>query len=249
MTAMYVYGVTYAETKVPDSVRGIENATVTVVPQGRCGALVSELAGDRPLGHRSDLLAHEGVLEHLSQAQVPVLPFRFGAVMTGPSEVAGELLGAHQEQFLAELGHLAGRIELVVKGRYESDRAYLEVLAEDPQVLALRESIQGVPEEASYQERIRLGELVSQAMDRKRAVDGERLMQTLAPHADQVAPRRLAQEDEVATAAFLVRHERRAEFEGAIDGLGQDWAGRVRLRLIGPLPPYDFVGQLSGQAS
>ena len=125
MTAMYVYGVTYAETKVPDLVRGIENATVTVVPQGRCGALVSELAGDRPLGQRADLLAHEGVLEHLSQAQVPVLPFRFGAVMTGPSEVAGELLAVHQEQFLAELGHLAGRIELVVKGRYEIGRAHV----------------------------------------------------------------------------------------------------------------------------
>src|SRR5262249_33171917 len=159
-----VYGVTYAETKVPDSMRGIEDAAVTVVPQERCGALVSELAGDRPLGQRSDLLAHEGVLEHLAQAQIPVLPFRFGAVMTRPCEVAGELLAVHQERFLAELEHLAGRIELVVKGRYEGDRAYLEVLAEDPQLLALRESIQGVPEAASYQERIRLGEVVSQAM-------------------------------------------------------------------------------------
>src|SRR5262249_1047908 len=93
--------------------------------QERCGALVSELAGDRPLGQRSDLLAHEGVLEHLAQAQIPVLPFRFGAVMTGPSEVASELLAVHQERFLAELRHLAGGIELVVKGRYESDRAYL----------------------------------------------------------------------------------------------------------------------------
>src|SRR2546430_167526 len=85
----------------PAPVRGSESATVSVVPQERCGALVSELAGVRRRGQRSELLAHEGVLEHLAQAQVPVLPFQFGAVMTGPSEVAGDLLAVHQERFLA----------------------------------------------------------------------------------------------------------------------------------------------------
>lgn len=241
MKALYVYGVVHAETAVPGSLSGVEDMPVTKVVQDRCAALVSELSGDRPLGTRADLLGHERVLERLTLEQLPVLPFRFGSVLPGPGEVSGELLGAHQEKLLAELDRIGGRIQLVVKGRYENDIVYREVLAEEPDLDALRRHIQAVPEEAAYQERIRLGELISHALDRKRAVDGERLVQTLAPHAEQIAARRLAQEDEVATTAFLVQRDRRDDFERAVDGLGQAWAGRIKLRLIGPLPPYDFL--------
>jgi hypothetical protein len=31
------------------------------------------------------------------------------------------------------------------------------------------------------------------------------------------------------------------EFDDAVEDLGRDLAGRVRLRLLGPLAPYDFV--------
>jgi hypothetical protein len=243
MKGLYVYGVTHAETVFPGSLRGVEDMPVTTVLHDRCAALVSELSGDRPLGTRADLLGHEKVLDQLASEHVPVLPFRFGAVMPGAGEVSGELLTVHQEKFLAELGRIADRVELVVKGRYEQNSVYREVLAEEPQLDVLRRQLQGVPEDAAYQERIRLGELVAQAMDRKRAVDGERLVQTLAPYAEQIAARRLAREDEVATAAFLIHRDRREAFEKAVEGLGQAWATRVKLRLIGPLPPYDFVGQ------
>ncbi|WP_327584088.1 GvpL/GvpF family gas vesicle protein [Nonomuraea sp. NBC_00507] len=249
MTSKYIYGVTHSTTTLPAPVTGIGGAPVTLVTHDRCGALVSDLPADRPLGTRDDLLSHERVLEDLARRRVPVLPFRFGAAMTGPQEISEELLAANQDAFLADLEQIRGRVELVVKGRYENDSAYLEVLREEPAVLELRERIRGVPEESSYDERLRLGEVIARAMARKQAGDSDRLTAALSPYAEQVAPRPPAREDEVANLAFLVEQGQEDGFEQAIEELGRQWAGRVRLRLVGPLPPYDFVGSLQGRQS
>lgn len=243
MTAQYVYGVTYAGIAIPGALQGIDGAPVRLVTHGRCGALVSDLAADRPLGVRADLMAHERTLEALAREHVPVLPFRFGAAMTGPAEVADEMLAPNQEAFLDDLDRITGRIELVVKGRYEEESAFREVLGEDPEVLGMREQIRGVPEDASHEQRIRIGERVAEALTRKQAADTERLLAVLAPFADEVAPRQ-AYEDEAANAAFLIEQSRRKDFDAALDELGDQWAGRVRLRVLGPVPPYDFVGSL-----
>jgi hypothetical protein len=247
MTAQYVYGVTFAATAIPEDLAGIDGVAVTLVTHGRCGAVVSDLNDARPLGTRDDLLAHENVLASLAQGDTPVLPFRFGAAMSGPGEVAGELLSGNEESLLAELEQLAGRVELVVKGRYDNGSAYREVLAEEPEILEIRERIQGLPEDTTYNERVHLGELVAHAMAAKQAADGERLVAALSPYAERLATRPPAREDEAANVAFLVERDRRAEFERAVEALGEQWAGRVRLRLLGPLPPYDFVGSGSGQ--
>ena len=42
-------------------------------------------------------------------------------------------------------------------------------------------------------------------------------------------------------AAFLISEKRVNEFEDAVEELGRAQASRLRLRLLGPLAPYDFV--------
>jgi hypothetical protein len=219
---------------------------VSLVKHGRFGALVSDLPPGRPLGNRGDLVAHERVLARLAE-EYPVLPFRFGAAMTGPEKVASELLAANQDRLLDDLERIAGRVELVVKGRYEDEVVYREVLDEAPEVREIHERIQGKPEAAVYNERVRMGELVAQVLARKQAVDGERLVSALSPYAEEVLTRGLAQEDEVVNAAFLVKRDRRARFERALEELGQEWAGRIRLRMVGPVAPYDFVSSPAGR--
>jgi hypothetical protein len=49
------------------------------------------------------------------------------------------------------------------------------------------------------------------------------------------------QPEDLINAAFLVERERVRVFEDAVEDLGRDLIGRVRLRLLGPLAPYDFV--------
>ena len=95
--------------------------------------------------------------------------------------------------------------------------------------------------DAVYYDRVRLGELIAQSMERLRDADGRVLLDGAAPAAESAVTKTPAREEDVLDASFLVRADRRAEFERAVDELARDHAERVKIRLIGPLPPYDFV--------
>lgn len=242
-TACYVYGIVPEGTRLPEGLRGVGDPAgeVTVVRHGRLAAIVSEVPADRPLGTRDDLLAHERVLDMVA-AEAPVLPMRFGAVLTDVEAAAEELLAPHHDHFASALFELAGSAQFTVKGRYVRDTVLREVLAEEPEVARLREALRDLPEEAGYYDRIRLGELIAHAFARKRETDAQTLLDTLTPHAVAVSVHEPPGEEGVVDVSFLVDHERQPRFERALEELGQRWDGRVRLRLLGPIAPYDFVG-------
>jgi hypothetical protein len=155
--------------------------------------------------------------------------------------VVEEMLEPYYDWFTDVLADLEGRAEFSVSGTYVQDTVLREVLAEEPEAMRLRESLRGLPEAAAYYDRVHLGELIIQALDAKREVDTEELVRTLSPYAVAVAPRPPVDEDTAADAAFLVCEDDQASFRKAVDELGHRWAGRIRLRVVGPRAPYDFV--------
>ena len=50
--------------------------------------------------------------------------------------------------------------------------------------------------------------------------------------------------DHVLDVALLVDDDRRGDFEEALEALAESVHERIRLRLVGPVAPYDFVGGL-----
>jgi Gas vesicle synthesis protein GvpL/GvpF len=236
----YVYGIVPASTDLPEGLLGTGGGKVRLVRYGDLAGVISELPAGGAMGTRDDLLAHESVVASLA-ARTTMLPLRFSAVVTTADAVAKEMLEPYYDWFTGILADLEGRAEFSVSGTYVQDTVLREVLAEEPEVMRLRESLRGLPEDAGYYERVRLGELIVHALDAKREVDTEDLVQTLSRHAVSVARRPPANEDTAADAAFLVADEDREDFRRAVDELGYRWAGRIRLRVLGPLAPYDFV--------
>jgi Gas vesicle synthesis protein GvpL/GvpF len=238
--ACHVYGVLSADTRLPAGLVGTGGHAVSLVRRGDLAGAVSALPVSGALGTREELRAHECVVASLAAATT-VLPLRFGALVTTPEAVAGELLGPYHDWLAAGLANLAGKAQFSVSGCYVEETVLREVLMEERQVLELRESLRGVREEDAYYELLRLGELIVHALDAKREADTDDLRRSLAPFAAEVVPRPPTGQDTAVDAAFLVAAEDRAGFGHAVDELGYRWAGRVRLRVLGPLPPYDFV--------
>ncbi|MDN3358827.1 GvpL/GvpF family gas vesicle protein [Actinomadura sp. DC4] len=238
--ACYVYGIVPADTRVPEDLTGVGGGPVSLVRHDDLAGVVSEISIQQPLGTRDHLLAHEDVVEALA-AETTTLPLRFGSVVTTADALVEEMLIPYHDWFSEVLDDLRGGQEYAVVGSYVEDTVIREVLDEDPEAARLRERIRELPEDAAYYDRIRLGELIVKALDEKRQVDTEELVNTLEPHASAVAARAPAGEDTAADAAFLVAEQDVAGFEEAVDELGERWAGRIRLRLVGPLAPYDFV--------
>src|ERR671912_1987750 len=155
--------------------------------------------------------------------------------------VVDELLAPNEEHFVTLLENLEGRSQFTLTGRYEQDAVLREVLESDEEIRALREKVRELPEDASYYDRVRLGELIVQALEQRRGVEGAGIIETLEPFAGATVPNQLGTPEDVVNAAFLVERERQEEFENAVEGVGEELAGRVRLRLLGPVAPYDFT--------
>ncbi len=236
----YVYGILSAGTCLPDRMIGTGGGRVSMIRHRDLAGVVSELPPMGALGSREDLLCHERVVASLAE-KATILPLRFGAVVTTPEAVVAEMLEPYYDWFTKVLADLRGRAEFSVSGTYVQETVLREVLSEEPEVLQLRESLRGIPDDAGYYDRVRLGELIVHALDAKREADTDDLVQSLARYAVEVAPRPPIGEETAVDAAFLVATEDQPYFEQAVDELGYRWAGRVRLRMSGPLAPYDFV--------
>jgi Gas vesicle synthesis protein GvpL/GvpF len=240
MIATYVYGLVSADTELPPNLSGLgPSGRVSTIVHERVAAIVSDVPTDRPLGTRDDLLAHESVVDTVAQRSA-VLPMRFPAVVE-EAGVVEELLAPHHDQFVQALAELNGMVQFTLKGRYERDAVLREITEADEEIFALRERVRDLPEDASYYDRIRLGELVVAAMERRRDVDGRQVLDRLAPRATNICTRPLGEPDEVVNAAFLVARDHAKQFDDAVEEVGRDLAGRVRFRLLGPLACYDFV--------
>ncbi|MFL6055739.1 MAG: GvpL/GvpF family gas vesicle protein [Actinoallomurus sp.] len=236
----YVYGILPGDVELIPDARGLGDRDVDLVRHGEIAALVSEIDLGSPIGRPEDLTAHERLLDDAA-VEVPVLPMRFGAVLTSREAVEEELLAANHDQFLAALNEIEGRVEYMVKGRYEERAVLQEIIAESPDAGRLLEEIRGRPEELTRDARIRLGEFINQAISAKRDADTQRVIQALSEHSVASVPRQPTHPQDAVQVAFLVETARRSEFEKAVAEIAEEWQGRVNLRLLGPMAPYDFV--------
>lgn len=241
MNPKYIYGVVRAGEKVPDGAEGLAGEPVELVSDGDLAALASDL----PAGHleagREELLTHSRVLEEATRRGVIVLPMQFGVVMPDEDAVRRELLGPHGQQLDQQLAAMEGKVEINLKAILDEQQVLGEIVAENREVAALRESIQGKPQDATYFERVQLGELISQALDAKRAEVGPAIVDALEPHAEDVSVGEPVHERMALNASFLVADDQREEFDRAVDALGEAGGGRLRFKYTGPLPPHSFV--------
>jgi hypothetical protein len=240
VTATYVYGLVPADAELPDDLVGLgPSGSVSVVAHEGVAAVVGDVPTDRPIGTRDDLVAHESVVDRIA-AVTTVLPMRFPAVIED-SSVVEELLAPHHETFARGLEALEGTVQYTLKARYDTDVLLQEILEEDAGARELQERIRGKDSDAAYYDRVKLGELIVKALEKRREVDATDIVERIGEVAEAVSTTTPTEPEEVVNAAFLVRRDAAEEFENEVEELGGDTHEWLRLRLLGPLAPYDFV--------
>lgn len=239
-TACYIYGIVPADVEMTQDAHGLNNSDVELVRHRDIGALVSNIEIDRPIGKPKDLAAHEQLLD-TAAVEVPVLPLRFGAVMTSRKAVAEELLAPHHEEFSNALREMEGRAEYVVKARYRESAVLGEILRENQEAARLREEVRGKDEIVVRDANVRLGEIIQRTLEKKREKDARELIETLTDCAVAAKTLQPTHEMDSAQIAFLVDHSAQSTFDSAVDGIATRWKERANIRLLGPLAPYDFV--------
>ena len=237
----YLYGLVEAGSDLPDGLRGIGDLPIRVVHHREVVGVVGGLPEDVPLGRRADVFAHGRVIDALVAHGATIIPVRFGAVFDDDVDVVQDVLAAQHDQLVDVLDGLRGRAQFTMRARYDEDAVLTEVVHENADIAELREATRGQPEQSTYADRVRLGELVADALAYKREADGQVVLDALAPHAVAVTVLGGSGLDHLVRAAFLVDREDVDGFERAAEALAADMATRATLALVGPVAPYDFV--------
>ena len=235
--ALHVYGVVSAVTPLPGILRGRREAPVRLIVHGDLAAVVSDVDADARI-RRDDLLAHARLLESLVEAST-VLPMRFGVIVETDQEVARNILEPGESGLTALLQSFDGLIQLTVKAHHDQDQALRHLLRVRPDLRALRDETGEGP--ASYPAQLKLGEAIATGFEALVKSDGAMLEDQLSGIAERIVLGDVAGQNQVLNAALLVRRTARTETDEAIARLRRTLPDRLRLRYIGPQPPYSFV--------
>lgn len=240
---VYVYGILPADIELAADMPGIgaHPGLLRVVRRAGLAALVSEVDLSARPGSPDDRQAHREILD-ATAAEVPVLPLRFGTILPSEDAVAGELLAAHHDAFADALEQLEGRAQFLVTGRYVEKALADEVVSRDKQAAQLRDRIDGSDPGAARDARIEFGEILQEAVAARREKDTRAVQEAMAGVCVASAVREPSHDLDAVRVAFLVAADEESEVERVVDELAREWEGQVRLRLLGPMAAYDFVG-------
>jgi hypothetical protein len=94
---------------------------------------------------------------------------------------------------------------------------------------------------ATRDARVRLGELINNALEQRRQQDTEEILEHLKPTVVAGTINDIEKEFMVLNVPFLIERDRQSEFEEALDRVAQEREGRMHFTLQGPMPAYDFI--------
>ncbi len=234
----YIYAITAAEH--PRNLEGLSGVgepagELRTVATKKLSAVVSDAPEDLR-AKRRDLAAHQAVLEAL-MADGATLPMRFGLV--GPDDGSVEsVLEENQDAYAERLSELAGCLEYNLKVAREEEDLLREIISDSEEIGRLREVTRENP--MAQEEKVRLGELVSQEVEARQEAEGKELVAQLADVAQRHAVAEPTQ-THFLNASFLVRRDDAAAFSKAVTEEAERRGDAYSLSLYGPLPPYSFV--------
>lgn len=222
---------------------GDPGGRVYTIPHQGIAVVVSDALADRYEGSRANMLAHERVQEGVLK-EFTLLPVRFGTVADSesPREKIEKLLEKRSREINGLLAEMDGKVELGLKALWRDEKAiFEEILAQNEDIRRLRDSLAGKSSQATHFDRIRLGESVKNALDRKKVVDATNILAPLRRIARRVVENQVFGDRMVANAAFLVDRDREGEFDQQVRRLDEEMGRRIAFKYVGPVPPYNFV--------
>jgi hypothetical protein len=205
---------------------------------------LSAVVSDTPIQEydesRRNMMAHTLVLEEVMR-QCPILPVRYGTVAPSADAVLEQVLKRRYGGLISTFEEVENRVELGVKAFWYEEVIFQEIIEQNPAIRSLRDSLKTRKAEETYYERIRLGEMIEAAMERKRDADSEKILEKLRPIVYKSRGNKIITDKMVLNAAFLVDRSREPDFDEAMRTLDAEMQKRVMFKYVGPVPPYNFV--------
>lgn len=236
--ATYIYAITTAAHPLRlDGLNGVGDppSALRTVRTKTLGAVVSDTPPDLR-AKRRDLVAHQSVLERL-MADGAALPMRFGLVGPDDEHVLAAL-EQERDSYIERLAELDGCIEYNLKVAREEESLLREILSESDAARRLSEYTRANP--GAHDQKVALGEVISQEIQIRQSNAGHDVLTVLTPSAE-----RSSEADPTKAhflnASFLVKRDQAAAFSQTVHEEAERRGDDYQFTMSGPLPPYSFV--------
>lgn len=244
MPPLHVYAIVPTRKAMVFDAVGVDGRDFArTIPHGDLAAVVSAGALDDYSGLSREqivhyLLSHQRVVES-AMKKTAVLPVKFGTVLADETH-ARRLLEQGDELFRSELDRLGGRsqMEVVV---FWNPRDVFQEIAEEEEIVRLKaESASHTPERAMA-DRIAVGRMVQESLERRRSDLTNSIVPYLAESATDIVVNQPMDDSMVANVALLVDESGRSQLDRRLELLDGRFEGRLNFKCVGPLPPYSFA--------
>ena len=162
-----------------------------------------------------------------------LLPLRFGTRVGDKAEVEDFLVASYL-QLKAVLARVRGKAEFVVQLWWDLPAVLLEICREDQELQSLREA-------ADPADRVVLGRRLFEAAESKKQRLVEAVHRQLATVSPDVAEAKLTDDAMIMNRSYLIERTAEAAFDAAMAAVGSAQPSYLRVKYVGPLPPYSFV--------
>lgn len=241
MGKIYLYGVISAKdvALLPEGLRGLEEAPLYTISSNALGAVVSNISKDKIRPQREYLIAHYRVVHSMSQATT-FLPASI-CNMAPSCQKIESMLRLNALRFQEELQRLKGKIEMGLKVFWEVKNIYQHLTSVHKELAVCRDRIYGNPGVPSPQEKIALGEMFEDLLNKERERYVTMVMDKLVPQCHEVVEAKDPYgEKMVADLACLVDKDLKG-FEQGLKEVGNVLDENFLLAPSGPFAPYNFL--------
>jgi hypothetical protein len=245
---IYVYGIIDSNKQVDEPVYGLEKARVYNIPFRDIGVVASDLTGPMPDVTEDNILAHEDVVESLTE-NFTVLPVKFLGVFDAKENILSTM-GDYYTDFKDNLNRLHNKVEFGIKVIWPAEKIKERIAL----VLARRQAVArsscrkgdrkiAISDDSPAKKFIR-EKFEKYKLDKEFAEKANRLVNTidifLGKFAAEKKLEKLKTENLLLDGVYLVEKDKQSNFKEAFEHI-RSACTDLRYLFSGPWPPYNFV--------
>jgi len=214
---------------------------VYAIPYKGISAIVSNSPVIIYEARRINMITHEKVLEEVMK-QFTVLPVRFSTI-SEHNDDAGivRILEKDYQKFDEMLNKMEGKKELGLKVLAHEAPIYESILEKYDDIRSLRAKLIHLPVDKTHYQRMKIGEMVAEALKKETENYKNIILDALSPLADEVKLNDNYGEMMILNSAFLIKNTSEPEFDKVVNNLDEKFGSFMTFKYVGTLPPYNFV--------
>ena len=190
---------------------------------------------------RENLIAHEKVIEQVMKDYNAVLPVRFCTIATSTEEVRNLMMKRYHE-LNNLLRSMDNKVELGLKIFWQDMEGIFKEIGEtQEEIKTLKEKLTKNSTSPSRDQKVDLGKKVKESLEKKREIEAEEILDVLRPKCIKLRSNKIADDTMLLNCAFLVDKVYEREFDDLIEELSQKYKGRLNLKYVGPVAPFNFA--------